>query len=253
MSQYLFNGGLVDHGEHGLEVLLLLLAFKLLHPGSVHINRGCHEDGNANRFFGFSEEVRKKCGGPQVFALFNALFACLPVASVVDRAVLVVHGGLSRHAGVLLEHLRGIPMLPELPNNPTTYEEELLHDILWSKPRAPPGIGNKHGGAGAIEFGPDVTDKFLRANGLRYIIRSLTVPQNLKGYQVRRHPQGPTSLCIQNGSCAHPQLRPTAFLTVCPTVNSPPPPQNRNRFLFLAQLVAVAGGILIFGGGSYCV
>ena len=32
-----------------------------------------------------------------------------------------------------------------------------------------------------------------------------------------------------------------------------PPPQNRHRVLFLAQLVAVAGGVLIFGGGSYCV
>ena len=32
-----------------------------------------------------------------------------------------------------------------------------------------------------------------------------------------------------------------------------PPPKNRNRFLFLTQLVAVAGGVLIFGGGSYCV
>ena len=34
---------------------------------------------------------------------------------------------------------------------------------------------------------------------------------------------------------------------------TPPPPQNRNRFLFLTQLVVVAGGVLIFGGGSYCV
>ena len=32
-----------------------------------------------------------------------------------------------------------------------------------------------------------------------------------------------------------------------------PRPKNRNRFLFLTQLVAVAGGVLIFGGGSYCV
>ena len=35
--------------------------------------------------------------------------------------------------------------------------------------------------------------------------------------------------------------------------HKPPPQKNRNRFLFLAQLVAVAGGVLIFGGGSYCV
>ena len=38
-----------------MEVLLLVLAFKLLYPKSVHINRGCHEDPNANRYFGFFE------------------------------------------------------------------------------------------------------------------------------------------------------------------------------------------------------
>ena len=31
------------------------------------------------------------------------------------------------------------------------------------------------------------------------------------------------------------------------------PPKNRNQFLFLVQLLAVAGGVLIFGGDSYCV
>ena len=36
-------------------------------------------------------------------------------------------------------------------------------------------------------------------------------------------------------------------------LRSKTPPPNRNRFLFLTQLVAVAGGVLIFGGGPYCV
>ena len=36
-------------------------------------------------------------------------------------------------SGVLLDHLRGIPATAELPNNPVTYEEELLHDLMWSK------------------------------------------------------------------------------------------------------------------------
>ena len=43
-----------------------------------------------------------------------------------------------------------------------------------------------------------------------------------------------------------------------PHLSSPFHPLNprtkkRNRFLFLTQLVAVVGGVLIFGGGSYCV
>ena len=59
-----------------------------------------------------------------------------------------------------------------------------------------------------------------------------------------------------------PALLPYAEALVCAATRSPewrsnarrkPPKKNRNRFLLLAQLVAVAGGVLIFGGGSYCV
>uniref|UniRef100_H3G7L8 Serine/threonine specific protein phosphatases domain-containing protein n=3 Tax=Phytophthora ramorum TaxID=164328 RepID=H3G7L8_PHYRM len=53
---YLFNGDFVDRGSHGVEVMLLLLAFKLLHPEFVFLNRGNHEERMINEVFGFKAE-----------------------------------------------------------------------------------------------------------------------------------------------------------------------------------------------------
>eukprot|EP00668_Euglena_longa_P013818 GGOE01017764.1.p1 GENE.GGOE01017764.1~~GGOE01017764.1.p1 ORF type:complete len:1917 (-),score=426.25 GGOE01017764.1:389-6061(-) len=186
-AQYVFNGGLVDHGEHGVEVLLLVLVFKLLYPKSVHINRGCHEDANANRYFGFFEEVRRKCGGQRMFPLFTDVFRTLPIATVVDRTVLIVHGGLSRQPGVLLDHMRGISMSHELPNHPSSYDEELLHDVMWSRAGKKTGVHSKGHGQTGIEYGPDVTEAFLKANHLHFVVRSRDVPKNLKGHHTMHH------------------------------------------------------------------
>ncbi|KAF4031217.1 Calcineurin-like phosphoesterase [Phytophthora infestans] len=50
---YLFNGDFVDRGAHGVEIMLLLLAFKLMYPAFVFLNRGNHEERMINEIFGF--------------------------------------------------------------------------------------------------------------------------------------------------------------------------------------------------------
>ena len=56
-TQYLFNGDFVDRGEKGTEVVTLLLAYKLVYPDSVHLNRGNHETVAMNMAYGFADEV----------------------------------------------------------------------------------------------------------------------------------------------------------------------------------------------------
>jgi hypothetical protein len=47
----------VDRGSFSVEVILTLLAMKLLYPGHMHLVRGNHESKSMNKIYGFDGEV----------------------------------------------------------------------------------------------------------------------------------------------------------------------------------------------------
>eukprot|EP00913_Durusdinium_trenchii_P035087 g32822.t2 len=153
-NQYLFNGDFVDRGQFSVEVAFLLLALKVLYPRSVHLNRGNHEALRMNALYGFQHETENKYGN-ELFRLFSEAFKHLPLCTLVNSAVFVVHGGLSSKEGVKLSasHRLG------------------LQDLLWSDPMDSPGFCTSPRGGGIL-FGPDVTKRFCEENGLCCIIRS---------------------------------------------------------------------------------
>ncbi|XP_029921387.1 LOW QUALITY PROTEIN: serine/threonine-protein phosphatase with EF-hands 2 [Myripristis murdjan] len=94
---YVFNGDYVDRGKHSLEILLILFAFLLVYPNDVHLNRGNHEDHIVNLRYGFTKEVMGKyrVHGKKILKILQKIFSWLPLATVIDQKVLVVHGGIS--------------------------------------------------------------------------------------------------------------------------------------------------------------
>ena len=64
-NRYLFNGDFVDRGSAGVEVFMTLLAFHLLYPNSVYMNRGNHEARAQTSWMGFEQEG-KQFGGSSV-------------------------------------------------------------------------------------------------------------------------------------------------------------------------------------------
>jgi len=181
-AQYVFNGDFVDRGEKGVEVITLLLVFKLAFPDSVHLNRGNHECEEVNINFGFLEEVERKYGSPQLFRQFTELFNALPLVTVIDDETLVLHGGLFSCPDVTLEHINAIPK-QACDIFSRRFHNRLLTDILWSDPFNGKGrIAGKRG-PGTIQFGPDITASFLERNKLKLIIRSHEVPSDNRGAQ----------------------------------------------------------------------
>jgi len=198
-NRYLVNGDICDRGHNAVEIWALFLTFMSLWPESVIIQRGNHEDRLMNmdaNCGGFSEEIRRKYDFDNleshsvIYEKFGRLFARLPLASVVDKRVFVVHGGLSRGVRGFMRLLRtcrvrSAEIPPSLPG--ASVVDLAYVDAMWSDPQEVPGVSTNSRGPGLIAFGPDVTEKFLEENRLELVVRSHQVPESGEGYHVHHY------------------------------------------------------------------
>ena len=51
-NPYLFNGDFVDRGSFSVEIIITLIAWKILLPEHFHLARGNHETKNLNKLYG---------------------------------------------------------------------------------------------------------------------------------------------------------------------------------------------------------
>ena len=182
-NQYLFNGDYVDRGQQSCEVILTLFALRALDPTAIHLARGNHETLDMNVRYGFFTEVAKKYH-ISLQSLFTEVFCYLPIAHIVTKNTLVVHGGIchkhlnSVDAHSFRDRVNKIDRLVPIPS------DEDFTDLLWSDPCDQKGVFPSPRGTGHF-FGPDATNAFLKQTGLGFIIRS-HVPKPL-GYEVHHN------------------------------------------------------------------
>uniref|UniRef100_A0A8C5T4W8 Serine/threonine-protein phosphatase n=1 Tax=Malurus cyaneus samueli TaxID=2593467 RepID=A0A8C5T4W8_9PASS len=197
-NRYVFNGDFVDRGKNSMEILIILFAFLLIYPNDLHLNRGNHEDYIMNLRYGFTKEVSKKYKDhwKQILCLLRDVFSWLPLATIIDSKVLILHGGISDttdldflnalernkvrdrtdHTAVKTQHNppsgSAEPSGSNSPPDPALEEWKQILDILWSDPRSQNGCTPNKCRGGGCYFGPDVTAKLFARYNLKMLIRS---------------------------------------------------------------------------------
>uniref|UniRef100_M4BB21 Serine/threonine-protein phosphatase n=1 Tax=Hyaloperonospora arabidopsidis (strain Emoy2) TaxID=559515 RepID=M4BB21_HYAAE len=171
-NPFLFLGDYVDRGVSSCEIILLLLAFKVDVPESVHLLRGNHECRSLSTFYGFRAECLQKYG-PAVYNRMIKCFESMPLAArleTVHGTFLAVHGGLSPD----------ITFVEDINAQVNRFMEPepkgVLCDLLWSDPArgeaqeyewAPNSIRGC-----SFTFNEHACHEFLKRNNLLAIIRA---------------------------------------------------------------------------------
>mmetsp|Transcript_60079 Transcript_60079/g.173238 ORF Transcript_60079/g.173238 Transcript_60079/m.173238 type:complete len:505 (-) Transcript_60079:138-1652(-) len=177
-----FNGDFVDRGKHQVEVLVVLFALKIAYPHNVFLNRGNHEDVQMNIKYGFQRAVFSSFGdehGPDIFALLGNAFIMLPLASLVQEKIFVVHGGIG-DGKWSIDALRKVQR-PLRHSDLQQDSNKWLWNLLWSDPIEDDertgsssvfGVHSSPRGKLAVKFGWNVTQGFCAENGLDLVVRS---------------------------------------------------------------------------------
>jgi serine/threonine-protein phosphatase PP1 catalytic subunit len=173
VSNYLFLGDYVDRGSHSIEVMALLLCYKLKYPDRVFLLRGNHETAAITKIYGFYDECKRRFN-VKLWKTFCDLFNCLPLAAVVAQRIFCCHGGLSPHLESF-DQIRGLSRPSDVP------DIGLMADLLWSDPSAEVAEWGENERGVSYVFGEAPIKRFLAKHNLDLVCRAHQVVED--GYE----------------------------------------------------------------------
>ena len=163
-ANYLFLGSYINRHHNSVEVLSLLLSYKLLFPTKMILLRGSQESIYLSQTYGFYQECIEKFGTSEIWAKFIEIFKSLPLVAIVGSKFFCVHSGISYEIDEL-NQIFEINRFEETKN-----EGPLMH-FLWNYPSERGEWSLAHQ-SNCLGFGTDVIESFLLKNDLELIIRS---------------------------------------------------------------------------------
>lgn len=160
-----FLGDYVDRGPYQIENIVRLLEAKLAEPGRIFLLRGNHETREMNMYYGFYDAVSRRLGSG-VYGVFCELYSALPIGAVLDRATVLLHGGVPE----------GAPSIREIAargKQGEDIEDPVVFQALWNDPREwIEDFGPSPRGGFARVFGRKALVRFLEASGCERLVRA---------------------------------------------------------------------------------
>ncbi|VDK19132.1 unnamed protein product [Anisakis simplex] len=163
-QRMIFLGDYVDRGEQSIETIVYLLSLKLRYSDRIFLLRGNHETPSVSRIYGFHAECSARYG-PGLWWEFMTVFNRLPVAGLIAKRIICMHGGVSPEL-ISLDLIRQV----KRPIEPV--DHGLVIDILWSDPTTQ-GEGWFYSQRGlSYAFGPGIVAAACKMLHIDLIIRA---------------------------------------------------------------------------------
>lgn len=205
--KFLFLGDYVDRGPKSMEVVIFLLACKLVEPKRYILLRGNHEVSKVNKKYGFKCLVEhiymdtfknKTCMVNLIYESFNRTFNYLPLASVIrykdgQKGLFCCHGGIPNETYKADKKPWKISELNAcssqfkphnlIPRKNCSGPLAAMNELLWNDPIPKTIIKkkdkkftklfykNKKRGGHCSWFTEEAANRFLDANNLKTLIR----------------------------------------------------------------------------------